>query len=234
MAIRFVIRGETIDLDQLLKATSLVGSGGHAKAEIQANLVSVDGQVETRVRAKLRPGQVVSYGEETIELAASAPGEAPATKERKRRRRRRGRRRRPRPPLVRRTPRPGRSARRRRRDPVRVRRAGSRRAARRRAMRRPRARGRRESGPPTTREADSKPAPRASPRRQAVGGAVRAGGSSVGAGGPSVGAGSSVGTALVVADAKEVAGACTAGRPRAPSPRPPRRRQATTKRRVSP
>lgn len=54
-----VLRGDYITLDALLKATGLVGSGGHAKQLIGAGEVQVDGQVETRRGCKLRAGQVV-------------------------------------------------------------------------------------------------------------------------------------------------------------------------------
>lgn len=81
MAIRFIIRGESIQLDQLLKATGLCQSGGAAKSEVAEGLVKVDGTVETRKRAALRPGQVVEYGGETVELAVLAPGEAPPARE---------------------------------------------------------------------------------------------------------------------------------------------------------
>lgn len=70
MSIVFPVRGDHIQLDQLLKATGLCPSGGHAHAEIEAGRVLVDGRVETRKRAKLRPGQVVAYAGETVELLA--------------------------------------------------------------------------------------------------------------------------------------------------------------------
>ena len=38
--------------------------------EIEAGKVAVDGAVELRKRAKLRPGQRIVYGGETIELVA--------------------------------------------------------------------------------------------------------------------------------------------------------------------
>ncbi|MCP5144335.1 MAG: RNA-binding S4 domain-containing protein [Gammaproteobacteria bacterium] len=68
MATKFIIRGEFIQLDQLLKAEGLVESGGQAHAAIAAGEVRVDGTVETRKRAKLRPGQKVVFGGETIVL----------------------------------------------------------------------------------------------------------------------------------------------------------------------
>ncbi|MDQ5914548.1 MAG: ribosome-associated protein [Pseudomonadota bacterium] len=68
MSTRFAVRGEYIQLDQLLKATGLADSGGNAHAAISDGLVSVDGEVETRKRAKLRPGQRVVYAGEEVEL----------------------------------------------------------------------------------------------------------------------------------------------------------------------
>ncbi len=70
MTIRFAVRGEFIQLDQLLKATGLCESGGAAHAAIAEGRVKVDGTVDTRKRAKLRPGQAVLFGGETVELVA--------------------------------------------------------------------------------------------------------------------------------------------------------------------
>ena len=67
---RLEVRGDYIQLDQLLKTTGLCHSGGFAHAEIDAGKVSVDGLVETRKRAKLRPGQRVVYGDQSVELVA--------------------------------------------------------------------------------------------------------------------------------------------------------------------
>ena len=71
MMIRFELKGEFIALDQLLKAVGLVGSGGEAHRLVEQGGVLVDGQPESRKRAKLRTGQVVSVGEERIELFTS-------------------------------------------------------------------------------------------------------------------------------------------------------------------
>ena len=68
MSIVVEVRGEYIQLDQLLKTTGLCHSGGYAHAEIDAGNVRVDGAVETRKRAKLRPGQRVEYGGESVLL----------------------------------------------------------------------------------------------------------------------------------------------------------------------
>ena len=64
------VNGDYIQLDQLLKTTGLCHSGGYAHSEIAAGKVCVDGVVETRKRAKLRPGQRVSYGDQSVELIA--------------------------------------------------------------------------------------------------------------------------------------------------------------------
>jgi ribosome-associated protein len=55
----FALQGEFITLSDLLKAASLVGSGGLAKLWIQNGEVQVDGQIETRRACKLRRGQSV-------------------------------------------------------------------------------------------------------------------------------------------------------------------------------
>ncbi len=70
MSIQFAVRGDHIQLDQLLKATGLCESGGAAHAAIADGQVTVDGQVDTRKRAKLRPGQRVVFAGETVELIA--------------------------------------------------------------------------------------------------------------------------------------------------------------------
>ena len=49
-----------IRLDQFLKLTGLVETGGHAKALIQSGEVCVNGQVETRRRKQLGPEDVVA------------------------------------------------------------------------------------------------------------------------------------------------------------------------------
>lgn len=69
----FDVRGEFIQLDQLLKVTGLAPSGGAAHATITAGEVRVDGVVETRKRAKLRDGQRVQLGDVEIVLRGAPP-----------------------------------------------------------------------------------------------------------------------------------------------------------------
>lgn len=56
-----------IRLDDFLKRSGLVGTGGEAKIRIQGGEVLVNGQVETRRRKQLRIGDVVELmGEQLI------------------------------------------------------------------------------------------------------------------------------------------------------------------------
>ncbi|MBS0511591.1 MAG: RNA-binding S4 domain-containing protein [Proteobacteria bacterium] len=71
MSITFAVRGDYIQLDQLLKAANLVTSGGEAHAAVEAGQVKVDGKPEQRKRAKLRPGQRVSFNGQQIVLVAA-------------------------------------------------------------------------------------------------------------------------------------------------------------------
>jgi ribosome-associated protein len=64
----FTIRGEFIQLDQLLKAAGVASTGGEAKLRIQNGEVRVDGEVETRRGRKIRAGMVVDCGEMRIEV----------------------------------------------------------------------------------------------------------------------------------------------------------------------
>jgi len=64
--VEFKLSGEHIALFQLLKATHLCGTGGEAKIMIGEGLVTVDGDVEIRLRKKIRTGEVVEYNGEQI------------------------------------------------------------------------------------------------------------------------------------------------------------------------
>ena len=56
----------TIRLDQFLKLKGLVMSGGEAKFLIQDGQVRVNGEVDTRRSRKLRQGDQVSLGDQTL------------------------------------------------------------------------------------------------------------------------------------------------------------------------
>lgn len=60
--IEFDLSGrDYIELNNLLKVTGLCESGGIAKLLIADGHVRVDGEIETRKRCKIRPGQVIDY-----------------------------------------------------------------------------------------------------------------------------------------------------------------------------
>lgn len=66
--LEFHLRGEFVELNQLLKLTGVCDSGGAGKALVAEGQVSVDGQVESRKTAKIRAGQVVSLGDVRIRV----------------------------------------------------------------------------------------------------------------------------------------------------------------------
>jgi ribosome-associated protein len=66
--IEFQLRGEFVELNQLLKLTGVCDSGGAGKALVAEGAVSVDGQVELRKTAKIRAGQVVTLGDVRIQI----------------------------------------------------------------------------------------------------------------------------------------------------------------------
>ena len=57
---------EYIELYILLKFTGITESGGRAKYIIAEGHVTVDGNIEKRKACKIRAGQVVKVGDETI------------------------------------------------------------------------------------------------------------------------------------------------------------------------
>ena len=62
--IEFQLHTEYIELLQLLKATSIVMSGGEAKILVDDGYVTVNGEIEHRRRRKLRVGDVVIFDEQ--------------------------------------------------------------------------------------------------------------------------------------------------------------------------
>ncbi len=58
----------TIRLDKFLQLAQIVGSGGQAKHLIQNGGVTVNGEVETRRRRQLQPGDQVTVGDELLEV----------------------------------------------------------------------------------------------------------------------------------------------------------------------
>jgi ribosome-associated protein len=66
----FHLRGEFVELNQLLKLAGVCDSGGAGKALVAEGAVSVDGQLELRKTAKIRVGQVVTVGDVRISVQA--------------------------------------------------------------------------------------------------------------------------------------------------------------------
>ena len=62
----FPISDEYIELNKLLKASGLCDTGGQAKMVIEDQLVTVNGEIETRKRRKIRDGMTVKYGTQNI------------------------------------------------------------------------------------------------------------------------------------------------------------------------
>jgi len=65
----FKIEGEYIQLIQLLKAVNLVEHGAMAQWVVEEGMVKYNGAVDYRKRLKLRPGDVVEFDGQTIQLA---------------------------------------------------------------------------------------------------------------------------------------------------------------------
>lgn len=53
---------EYIELNNLLKVLGWVGTGGEAKGVIQQGEITVNGEIETRVRKKMRSGDTLKFG----------------------------------------------------------------------------------------------------------------------------------------------------------------------------
>ncbi|MBC7365509.1 MAG: RNA-binding S4 domain-containing protein [Undibacterium sp.] len=61
-----IVREEPIEMCQLLKFAGLTDSGGEAKQVIAEGKVLFNGVVETQKRKKVRAGDRVTYGDETL------------------------------------------------------------------------------------------------------------------------------------------------------------------------
>ena len=70
-AIDFLLRGDHITLDALLKAIGVAPSGGAAKLMVAEGRVEVDGREELRKTCKIRAGQVVSVTGVRIKVMAA-------------------------------------------------------------------------------------------------------------------------------------------------------------------
>jgi len=66
--LKFTLTGEYIPLIQLLKATNLVQTGGHAQMVVTDGEVKCNGEVEYRKRLKVKRGDIVEYNGQKIEV----------------------------------------------------------------------------------------------------------------------------------------------------------------------
>ncbi|AJP49586.1 hypothetical protein PG1C_09790 [Rugosibacter aromaticivorans] len=67
----FPLQGDFIELNVLLKLIGLAPSGGAAKAMIAEGAVRVGQTIETRTRRKLRAGDVVQLGDDTLRIVVA-------------------------------------------------------------------------------------------------------------------------------------------------------------------
>ena len=68
----FEITSEYIEMNKLLKATGLCATGGEAKHLIIGGQVKVDGEVETRIRCKIKKDMLGELGSEQVKVVSEA------------------------------------------------------------------------------------------------------------------------------------------------------------------
>lgn len=66
----FKLKSDFIELDNLLKVLELAANGSEARQCILAGATKVNGQVETRIRRKLRVGDLVEFAKLKISIVA--------------------------------------------------------------------------------------------------------------------------------------------------------------------
>jgi ribosome-associated protein len=64
----FKLKEEYIELIRLLKYMRIAETGGHAKIMVDEGMVMLNGEVELRKRAKLRPGDIVEVDGQQIKI----------------------------------------------------------------------------------------------------------------------------------------------------------------------
>ena len=77
MPTEIAIRGTTIRLGQLLKLAGVIDSGSDARALLESETVTVNGERETRRGRQLHGGDRVAVGQRELRVTA-APPPAPA------------------------------------------------------------------------------------------------------------------------------------------------------------
>ena len=71
--LEFQLKGDHVELNQLLKLVGVCDSGGAGKALVAEGVVSVDGKVELRKTCKIRAGSVVALGDVRIRVLSPFP-----------------------------------------------------------------------------------------------------------------------------------------------------------------
>lgn len=66
----FVLRGDYIELDNLLKASGIAASGAEARDLIRQGRVLVNNEKESRLRRKIRKGDKVAAGQALLEITS--------------------------------------------------------------------------------------------------------------------------------------------------------------------
>jgi len=69
--VQFELRGEFIELCNLLKLAGIANSGGQGKMMVADGIVEVDGVIESRKTAKIRAGQIVECLGQKISIVSS-------------------------------------------------------------------------------------------------------------------------------------------------------------------
>ena len=69
----FILEAEYIRLDDLLKLTGCVQTGGQAKVLIQSGYVTLDGETCTMRGKKLRGGEVIAIPQQDEEITVVCP-----------------------------------------------------------------------------------------------------------------------------------------------------------------
>ncbi|MDO9186396.1 MAG: RNA-binding S4 domain-containing protein [Bacteroidia bacterium] len=65
---KFKIKGEYIQLNQLIKAMAWSSNGAEANSLIDQGQVKVNGEIEYRKRNKLVPGDSIEYNHQKVEI----------------------------------------------------------------------------------------------------------------------------------------------------------------------
>ena len=63
-----ILSKPAVELYKILKFEGLISSGGEAKAAIDAGLVKVNGEVETRKRRQINAGDIIEIGGEKLQM----------------------------------------------------------------------------------------------------------------------------------------------------------------------